>query len=134
MFAATCATIISGAVAERMKLGSYMILTLFMTGLIYPVVGHWTWGKAGCTTSDLSICRIFNRSLDRRCGRSCGCHVSRAADRKYTNGKVNAIPGHSIPLGALGVFILWFGWFGFNGGSTLAADPAAVPHVITTTL
>lgn len=53
---------------------------------------------------------------------------------KYTNGKVNAIPGHSIPLGALGVFILWFGWFGFNGGSTLAADPAAVPHVITTTL
>lgn len=53
---------------------------------------------------------------------------------KYANGKVNAIPGHSIPLGALGVFILWFGWFGFNGGSTLAADPAAVPHVITTTL
>jgi Amt family ammonium transporter len=135
VFAATCATIISGAVAERMKLGSYMILTLFMTGLIYPVVGHWTWGEGWLY--DLGFVDFAGSAI---------VHMTGAAGAvaaviflgprigKYANGKVNAIPGHSIPLGALGVFILWFGWFGFNGGSTLAADPAAVPHVITTTL
>ncbi|QHZ46186.1 ammonium transporter [Bacillus sp. NSP9.1] len=135
VFAATCATIISGAVAERMKLGSYMILTLFMTGIIYPVVGHWTWGEGWLY--DLGFIDFAGSAI---------VHLTGAAGAlaaviflgprigKYANGTVNAIPGHSIPLGALGVFILWFGWFGFNGGSTLAADPAAVPHVITTTL
>ena len=107
----------------------------YMTGLIYPVVGHWTWGEGWLY--DLGFVDFAGSSI---------VHLTGAAGAvaavmflgprigKYTNGKVNAIPGHSIPLGALGVFILWFGWFGFNGGSTLAADPAAVPHVITTTL
>ncbi|MGD6965349.1 ammonium transporter [Rossellomorea vietnamensis] len=135
VFAATCATIISGAVAERMKLRSYMIITVVITGVIYPVVGHWVWGGgwlaelgfvdfAGSTVVHLSgavaafIAVLF---LGPRIG-------------KYTNSKVNVIPGHNIPIGALGVFILWFGWFGFNGGSTLAADPDLVPRVITATL
>ncbi|MBH0231626.1 ammonium transporter [Halobacillus yeomjeoni] len=135
VFAATCATIISGAVAERMKLSSYLLLTLLMTGIIYPVVGHWIWGGgwlsqlgfvdfAGSTTVHLTgaigaiITVMF---LGPRLG-------------KYSGTTVNVIPGHNIPLGALGVFILWFGWFGFNGGSTLAADPSLIPAVVATTL
>ncbi|TYS15864.1 ammonium transporter [Rossellomorea vietnamensis] len=135
VFAATCATIISGAVAERMKLRSYMIITVVITGVIYPVVGHWVWG--GGWLSELGFVDFAGSTV---------VHLSGAVAAfiavlflgprigKYTNSKVNVIPGHNIPIGALGVFILWFGWFGFNGGSTLAADPDLVPRVITATL
>lgn len=135
VFAATCATIISGAVAERMKLSSYMLITVVITGVIYPVVGHWVWG--GGWLSELGFIDFAGSTV---------VHLSGAAAAfiavlflgprigKYTNSKVNVIPGHNIPIGALGVFILWFGWFGFNGGSTLAADPELVPRVITVTL
>jgi len=135
VFAATCATIISGAVAERMKLKSYMILTVAMTALIYPVVGHWIWG--GGWISELGFVDFAGSTVVHLTG-AIGAIITvlflGARSGKYQNGKVNVIPGHNIPIGALGVFILWFGWFGFNGGSTLAADPSLVPMVIGTTL
>ncbi|KMJ57851.1 ammonium transporter [Bacillus sp. LL01] len=135
MFAATCATIISGAVAERMKLSSYILLTVAMTALIYPIVGHWVWG--GGWLAELGFTDFAGSTVVHLTG-ALGAIVAvkflGARLGKYANGKVNVISGHNIPLGALGVFILWFGWFGFNGGSTLAADPSLIPHVITTTL
>ncbi|MDQ0159727.1 ammonium transporter [Alkalibacillus salilacus] len=135
MFAATCATIISGSVAERMKLSSYLMLTLFMTGVIYPVVGHWIWGDGWL--ADLGFVDFAGSSVVHLTGAVGGLMtvlVLGPRIGKYAKGKVNVIPGHSIPIGALGVFILWFGWFGFNGGSTLAADTSLVPSVIATTL
>lgn len=135
VFAATSATIISGAVAERMKLGSYIILTILMTGFIYPVVGHWIWGGgwlAGLGFIDFAGSTVVH--LTGGLGAVVAVAFLGARIGKYSNGKVNVIPGHNMPLVALGVFILWFGWFGFNGGSTLAADPELIPHVITTTL
>lgn len=135
MFAATCATIISGAVAERMKLGSYLLLTLLMTGFIYPVVGHWIWG--GGWLAEMGFTDFAGSTVVHLTG-ALGAivAVSFLGGRigKYANGKANVIPGHNLPLGALGVFILWFGWFGFNAGSTLAADTSLIPHVVTTTL
>ncbi|MGY3718738.1 ammonium transporter [Sutcliffiella cohnii] len=135
MFAATCATIISGAVAERMKLSQYLLLTILMVALVYPVVGHWVWGDgwlASLGFTDFAGSTVVH--LTGALGAIVAVKFLGARIGKYSKGKVNAIPGHNIPLGALGVFILWFGWFGFNGGSTLAADPSLIPHVITTTL
>ncbi|WP_223700728.1 ammonium transporter [Sutcliffiella deserti] len=135
MFAATCATIISGAVAERIKLSSYILLTVAMTAFIYPVVGHWVWGGGWLATlgfTDFAGSTVVH--LTGALGAVVAVKFLGARIGKYANGKVNVISGHNIPLGALGVFILWFGWFGFNGGSTLAADPELIPHVITTTL
>ena len=135
MFAATCATIISGAVAERIRLRNYVQIVILMVAIVYPVVGHWVWNGgwlaamgftdfAGSTVVHLTgataafISVLF---LGPRIG-------------KYTGKQVNVIPAHNMPLGAVGVFVLWLGWFGFNGGSTLAADPQLVPHVIAATL
>ncbi|MEI5906499.1 ammonium transporter [Bacillus spongiae] len=135
VFAATCATIISGAVAERMKLQSYLLLTIIMTGIIYPVVGHWIWG--GGWLSKLGFVDFAGSSVVHLTGAAAALTTVfflGARIGKYSEKGVNAIPGHNIPIGALGVFILWFGWFGFNGGSSLVADPSLVPHVITTTL
>jgi len=135
VFAATCATIISGAVAERMKLSSYIVLTILMAGLIYPIVGHWAWG--GGWLADLGFTDFAGSSVVHLTGAvGAVVTVSFLGPRigKYTQGKINVIPGHNLPLGALGVFILWFGWFGFNGGSTLVADPEKVPGVIAATL
>ncbi len=135
VFAATCATIISGAVAERIRLSSYLIITAAMVVIIYPVVGHWTWGGGWLT--ELGFIDFAGSSVLHLTGAVSAAVVAAFLGGrigKYTNGKVNIIPAHSIPLGALGVFILWWGWFGFNGGSVLAADPELVPVVITNTL
>ncbi len=135
VFAATCATIISGAVAERMKLSSYLLITVAMTGIIYPVVGHWVWG--GGWLSQLGFIDFAGSSVVHLTG-AVGALVAAwligPRIGKYSGQIVNVIPGHSIPLGALGVFILWLGWFGFNGASTLAADTTLVPTVIANTL
>ncbi|GGM33840.1 ammonium transporter [Paraliobacillus quinghaiensis] len=136
MFVATCATIISGAVAERMKLGSYILIVIVMTAFIYPVVGHWIWQGDGWLTtlgfSDFAGSTVVH--LTGAVGALTVVLFLGARKGKYSGGKVNVIPGHNIPIGALGVFILWLGWFGFNGGSTLAADPSLVPMVVGTTL
>lgn len=136
MFVATCATIISGAVAERIKLGSYILVVAAMTTIIYPVVGHWVWQGDGWLTaigfSDFAGSTVVH--LTGAVGAFVVVLILGPRIGKYKGKKVNVIQGHNLPLGALGVFILWLGWFGFNGGSTLAADPSLVPYVIGTTL
>ncbi|WP_419893593.1 ammonium transporter [Oceanobacillus kimchii] len=136
MFVATCATIISGAVAERIKLGSYILIVAAMTTIIYPVVGHWVWQGDGWLTaigfSDFAGSTVVH--LTGAVGAFVVVLILGPRIGKYKGKKVNVIQGHNLPLGALGVFILWLGWFGFNGGSTLTADPSLVPYVIGTTL
>lgn len=135
MFVATCATIISGAVAERTNIMAYMALVVAMTLFIYPVVGHWIWQGDGWLTA-LGFTDFAGSTVVHLTGAVAALVTAVMVGPrlgKYANGVVNVIPGHSIPLGALGVFILWLGWFGFNGASTLAADPASVPGVIANT-
>ncbi|SEU08921.1 ammonium transporter, Amt family [Salinibacillus kushneri] len=136
MFAATCATIISGAVAERVKLNSYLLLTVAMTAFIYPVVGHWVWG--GGWLSELGFVDFAGSTVVHftgAVGAIAAVMLLGARIGKYSeDGKSKVIPASNVPLGALGVFFLWFGWFGFNGGSALAADVTVVPHVISTTM
>lgn len=135
MFAATGATILSGAVAERTNIMAYTAVVVLMTLLVYPVVGHWIWSGSGWLT-DLGFIDFAGSTVVHLTG-AVAAFVAAAIIGprlgKYSDGKVNVIKGHSIPLGALGVFILWLGWFGFNGASTLAADPATVPGVIANT-
>jgi Amt family ammonium transporter len=124
VFAATAATIVSGAVAERTKFSSYLIFTIVITVVIYPISGHWIWG--GGWLSSLST--PFHDFAGSTVVHSVGAWVGLAGAivigprlGKYkSDGKPNVIPGHNLTIGALGVFILWFGWFGFNGGSQLA--------------
>ncbi len=135
MFAATCATIISGAVAERTNIVAYLGIIVIMTAFIYPVVGHWVWQGEGWLTS-LGFVDFAGSTVVHLTGAVAALVAAAMIGPrigKYTGKTVNVIPGHSIPLGALGVFILWLGWFGFNGASTLAADPASVPGVIANT-
>ena len=139
VFAATAATIVSGAMAERTKFNTYLIFSLVITLVIYPVSGHWIWG--GGWLSSLST--PFHDFAGSTVVHSVGAWVGLAGATmlgprigKY-NGKANAIPGHNLTLGALGVFILWFGWFGFNPGSQLAAsgtsNALAISHIFITT-
>ncbi|PKP43306.1 MAG: ammonium transporter [Bacteroidetes bacterium HGW-Bacteroidetes-13] len=138
VFCATSATIVSGAIAERTKFSTYLIFSLMMTVLIYPISGHWVWQGDGWLT-DLGFIDFAGSSVVHMVG---GCAAIIAAKLvgprigKYINGKSAAIPGHNLLYGALGVFILWLGWFGFNGGSQLAfsGDSAnAVAGIIITT-
>lgn len=135
MFAATCATIISGAVAERTNIVAYIVIVVLMTLFIYPVVGHWIWQGDGWLTA-LGFTDFAGSTVVHLTGAVAAFVAAMMIGPrigKYTGKVVNVIPGHSIPLGALGVFILWLGWFGFNGASTLAADPSLVPIVIANT-
>ncbi len=137
VFAATAATIVSGAMAGRVKFTSYLIYTPFITGLIYPIVTHWVWNPDGWL-AQLGYFDFAGSGVVHMLGGACalaGVIVVGPRMGKYDrDGKPNPIPGHSITLGALGVFILWFGWYGFNAGSTLAAVGAdiATPAVTTT--
>ncbi|VAW08804.1 Ammonium transporter [hydrothermal vent metagenome] len=136
VFAATAATIISGAVAGRVKFSAYLIYTPFFTGLIYPIVAHWVWG--GGWLSSIGFFDFAGSGVVHMLGgvaALAGAIVVGPRIGKYTkDGRPRPIPGHSVTLGALGVFILWFGWYGFNAGSTLAAvgQDIATPAVVTT--
>ncbi len=134
MFAATAATIVSGAVAERIKLHSFLLFSVIFVGIVYPFVGSWKWG--GGWLDAMNFYDFAGSTLVHSVGgwgALAGVIVLGPRIGKYTNGAVKAIPGHSLPLAAIGVFLLWFGWFGFNGGSVLSADPGAVSLVFVTT-
>ena len=135
VFAATAATIVSGAMAERTKFRSYLIYSIFITGLIYPIVGHWIWG--GGWLSSLGMLDFAGSTVVHSTGgwlALTGAIVLGARTGKYdANGKPRPIAGHNLPLAALGVFILWLGWFGFNPGSQMAADPKPIALIAVTT-
>lgn len=131
VFAATAATIVSGAAAERMKFSGYVILSIAITGLIYPIVVHWQWPLVegvGAWLAELGYHDFAGSSIVHMTGGVAGLVTAAVLGPrigKYRDGKVRAIPGHNIPFAIFGVFVLWFGWFGFNGGSTLAATGQA---------
>ncbi len=135
MFAATAATIVSGAVAERMKIGAFMIFTVLYVGLVYPIVGAWKWG--GGFLDAWGFYDFAGSTLVHSVGgwaalvaiALLGARIGKFGE----DGKTKAIPGHSIPLATAGVLILWLGWFGFNGGSVLSADPELTSLVLVTT-
>ncbi|MGN6645803.1 MAG: ammonium transporter [Cytophaga sp.] len=134
MFAATAATIVSGAVAERIKLSSYMVFTCVITGVIYPIVGMWNWG--GGWLSKLGFYDFAGSTMVHSIGgwsALAGVIVLGPRIGKYVDGRINPMPGHSIPLSTIGVFILWLGWFGFNGGSVSSADPETTSRVLVIT-
>lgn len=136
IFAATCATIVSGAMAERTKFTSYVIFVFVATLFIYPLIGHWIWG-GGFLGEKLGFRDFAGGTAVHAVGGFCafvGAKMVGAREGKYRKGKAYAIPGHNIPLGALGVLILWFGWFGFNPGSTLDITSPETAHAAITTL
>jgi Amt family ammonium transporter len=128
VFVATAMSIVSGAVAERMKLFAFLAFAVVMTGFIYPMEGSWTWGGNPVfgmyTLGDLGFLDFAGSGIVHMAGAAAalaGVILVGARKGKYgPNGEVNAIPGANLPLATLGTFILWFGWFGFNGGSVLA--------------
>ena len=135
MFAATGATIVSGAVAERIKLPAFMIFVTLFVGIAYPISGSWKWGagwldqKGFYDFAGSSVVHAFGGF-----GALAAVILLGARKGKYTkDGKPKAIPGHSMPLATIGVFLLFLGWFGFNGGSVLSADPQLVSLVFVTT-
>jgi ammonium transporter, Amt family len=138
VFAATAATIVSGAMAERTKFNAYLIFSLVITLVIYPISGHWKWG--GGWLDQLGFLDFAGSTLVHSVGAWVGLAGAITLGPrigKYINGKAMAIPGHNIAFGALGVFILWFGWFGFNPGSQLGAagetNAVAIGHIALTT-
>ena len=135
VFAGTAATIVSGAVAERIKFGSFYIFSFLMVGLIYPVVGHWIWG--GGWLAKLGMFDFAGSTVVHSVGgwaALTGAMVLGPRIGKYSKeGKPLPLPGHSLALATIGVFILWFGWFGFNPGSTMAADAGAIGRIAVAT-
>lgn len=139
MFAATAATIVSGAVAERVKLGSFFIFSTLLVAIAYPVVGSWHWGEGWLSElggGDAAFYDFAGSTVVHAFGgfAALACVIilgPRAG--KYVDGKIRPILGHNMPLATIGVFLLFLGWFGFNGGSVLSADPALLGLVFTTT-
>ncbi|MEX2215350.1 MAG: ammonium transporter [Phycisphaeraceae bacterium] len=135
MFAATCATIVSGAMVERVKLLPFLIFTVLFVGILYPITGSWKWG--GGWLADMGFTDYAGSTLVHAVGGAgalAGSLILGPRIGKYAkDGTVQPIPGHSMPLATIGVFLLWFGWFGFNGGSELSAAPDGVSWVLVTT-
>jgi len=126
VFCGTAATIVSGGMAERTKFTSYLVFTAVLTAIVYPIIGHWTWG--GGWLSQMGFFDFAGSTIVHGTGgwvALVGTLFLGPRLGKYSvDGKANVLAGHSLPLAALGVFILWFGWFGFNPGSQLAASGA----------
>lgn len=135
VFAGTAATIVSGCVAERIHYKSFMIFTLILVGLSYPITGHWIWG--GGWLASMGMLDFAGSTVVHAVGGWAGLAgilVLGPRIGKYKkDGSVQPIPGHSMAMVFLGGLILWLGWFGFNPGSTMAADPVAISHVVITT-
>ena len=135
MFAATAATIVSGAVAERIKLTSFMLFTIIYVGLVYPIVGAWKW--EGGFLDGMGFYDFAGSTLVHSVGGWAALVaiflLGARIGRFDKDGKPLAIPGHNLPLAAAGVLILWLGWFGFNGGSVLSADPELTSLTLVTT-
>ncbi len=136
MFAATAATIVSGAVAERIKLGPFIFFSIIYVGICYPIVGMWKWGGGFLDSLAVPFYDFAGSTIVHSVGgwgALVGAYLLGPRLGKYTASGMKAIPGHNIPMATIGVFLLWFGWFGFNGGSVLTADPGTVSLVFVTT-
>ncbi len=135
VFCGTAATIVSGAVAERIKYISFIAFSFILTLLIYPIVGHWIWG--GGFLASAGMWDFAGGTVVHSVGgwaALAGVIVLGPRIGKYSkDGKINPIPGHNLPLATIGAFVLWLGWFGFNPGSTMAADPTSISHIFITT-
>jgi len=135
VFAATAATIVSGAMAERTRFSAYLLYSVVISAFIYPVVGHWVWG--GGWLSEKGFVDFAGSSVVHSVGgwaAFAGASLLGPRMGKFdAEGKARAIPGHSLTLGALGVFILWFGWFGFNPGSSLSGTDSSIGLIAVTT-
>lgn len=134
MFCATCVTIVSGAVAERIKLTGFLLFAALYSGVIYPVIGSWKWGYGWLNT--LGFYDFAGSTLVHAvggCGALAGVILIGPRLGKFHKDRINPIPGHNTTSVVIGTFMLWLGWFGFNGGSVLSADPAAVSRVLVMT-
>lgn len=134
VFAGTAATIVSGAVAERIKYLSFILFSFVLVAVIYPISGRWIWG--GGWLASFGFWDFAGSTVVHSVGgwaALAGVLVLGPRIGKYRNGKVMPIPGHSMPLATIGVFVLWLGWFGFNPGSTMALDPEAIARICVTT-
>lgn len=134
MFAATAATIVSGAVAERIKLSGFLLFSLIYVAFIYPIAGSWKWG--GGWLDQMGFYDFAGSTLVHSVGgwaALSGAYILGPRIGKYSKKGIIPIMGHSMPLASIGVFLLWFGWYGFNGGSVLSADPGPVSFVFVTT-
>lgn len=141
VFAATAATIVSGAVAERIKFTGYLIYSIVLCAIIYPIFGSWAWGSllnGGGWLEGMGFIDFAGSTVVHSIGgwaALAGAIVLGPRLGKYgKNGEVRAIPGHNIPMAAIGVFILWLGWFGFNPGSTTTGDSSIAMIFVTTNL
>lgn len=136
MFAATAVTIVSGAVAERIKLSSFLVFTVLFGCISYPMTGMWKWGNGWLNTMETPFYDFAGSTLVHSVGgwgALAGVIILGPRIGKFKDGKVMPILGHSLPLATIGVFVLWLGWFGFNGGSVLSANPGLVSLVLVTT-
>jgi Amt family ammonium transporter len=136
MFAATAATIVSGAVAERIKLNAFLIFSVLFVAISYPITGFWQWGGGWLKTMETPFYDFAGSTLVHSVGgwgALAGVLLLGPRMGKFRDGKVHPIPGHSMPLATIGVFLLWLGWFGFNGGSVLSAAPDLVSLTLMTT-
>ncbi|HBB34268.1 MAG TPA: ammonium transporter [Cyanobacteria bacterium UBA8803] len=134
VFAGTAATIVSGAVAERIKFLDFLIFSLLLVGIAYPITGHWIWG--GGWLAKLGFFDFAGSTVVHSVGgwaALMGAAFLGPRLGKYQDGQITALPGHNMSIATLGCLILWLGWFGFNPGSTMAADPNAIAHIAITT-
>ena len=135
VFCGTAATIVSGAVAERIKYISFIIFSLILTMIVYPIVGHWIWG--GGFLQAIGMLDFAGGTVVHSVGgwaALAGVVILGPRIGKYgKDGKIHPIPGHNMSLATIGAFVLWLGWFGFNPGSTMAADPTSISHIVVTT-